>query len=229
MGADFISRSFEKCTISSLTEEVNAACRSAAHEFGHGPYSGNWGEKIGKGLSHGNKTFHSYEDADDWLVNNADKWGPLIAVKLLRVPKNCNLKSIDRKLEAENKKLRNLLIEVGELGAFCNANAEVKPLLRTVLERVKSGKSKFKSCDDCGSKVSTAHLKHHVCPVCGNKDFLLTDTDKKKLQKMHEKIDALRADISDLEDQRKSKIEAATKADKNKNNWHWLVGGWCSS
>jgi len=48
------------------------------------------------------------------------------------------------------------------------------------------------------------------------------------LQKLNEKLAALKADISDLENKRKSKIDAAIKADKNKNNWVWLVGGFCS-
>lgn len=226
MGASYVSHSFNHCSEVELSNKVDSVCSEVAYESGHGPYSGDWGEKLGVGVKHINKTFNSRMDADDWLTDNSDKWGPLIAVKVLSAPKDVNTKSIDSKLEAANTKLRNLLIEVGERNAC--GNTEVKPLVGTVLERVKSGKSKFKGCDDCGSKVSTAHLKHHVCPVCGNKEFLLTDTDKMKLHKLNVKLAALKADISDLEDKRKSKIDVAVKADKNKNNWVWLVGGWCS-
>ena len=226
MGASYVSHSIDKCTANELSCNVDSLCQEAAHEFGHGPYSGDWGEKIDKGVRHVNKTFNSYFEADIWLQDNAEKWGALLAVKVLKPPKCLNTKIIDSQLEAVNAKIKSLLILAGERSDF--GNTEVKPLMNTILERVKSGKSKFKGCDYCGSKVSTAHLKHHVCPVCGNKEFLLTDTDKKKLHKLNEKLASLKADIFELENKRKSKINEAIKADKNKNNWGWLVGGLCS-
>ena len=222
MGAAYVSHVFEKCRIDNLSKQVTEVCHQANYESGH-IYSGDWGEKIVRGFGDTGKIFNTVIDTDEWLSDHTDKWGALLAVKVLSAPKTINTKSLDKKIHNLYKKLNNVLIELGEREA--QSNYQVQPLMNSILERAKSSKSQLKGCKSCGSKVAIALLNRYVCPVCGHNEFLLTETDKKKFYRLRKQVEELSSLISELKTKQQSKYDEAIS--KNKDDWFWLVGGWC--
>lgn len=115
------------------------------------------------------------------------------------------------------------------LVAKCEAlQAEFSGFEDALVKRAKAGKSKFKSCAHCESKISLKHLggfgglsKHDgwfrpsACPVCRH-DLLQTPTDKKRLE-------ALRLRLKKTEQLLQEKIKA------NPTKAYWLIGGWVAS
>lgn len=226
MGSSFVERSYKQCSVKELNSLVESACGQAAYESGS-LYSGDWGEKTDEGIIKPNKTFTSTSAATDWLVDECQKYGPLIAVKVFSVPPCTSTKNLEVKIQSAQSKLHSLKVEVGD---HCSGFGEkTKPLLNVIVARVKAEKNKYKTCDCCGSKNSKAHLCVHTCPVCRYADFLLTDTDKKKFARLREKISLVEKELEALNLKRNTIIEDTVNKKSNVKNWHWQVAGWCAS
>lgn len=60
-------------------KEVEELIETAAWEHGHGGYTGSFAEANGVAV-HKN-TFSDLSDAEEWLDENAEKWGPAIIAK----------------------------------------------------------------------------------------------------------------------------------------------------
>jgi hypothetical protein len=223
MGTAFVANQYAKSDKKSLIPKVASDISQAAYEDGHS-YSGNWGEMNSADLRFIDKTFSDEEKACEWLSDNADKRGPLLAVKVLQPVKASVTASIDKKIHAERIKHSDLNVEAGG-GNYGYRTGKAVPQMNSILLRVKDSKSKFKGCEYCGSKVSIAHISQFSCPVCSNKDFLLTDTDKKRFERLESKIAKSKEILKSLQEQREAKFQSALNPDK----WNWIVGGNCSS
>lgn len=81
MGSSLVIRTFEKCEAKELKEKVDNACHEAASNCGRN-FSGDWGDKVGCGLTISNKTFSSSDDVEGYFeINNGANSDPLLAVK----------------------------------------------------------------------------------------------------------------------------------------------------
>ena len=106
--------------------------------------------------------------------------------------------------------------------------ATVEPLIwhfhRHLLNRAKAGKSAFKTCPDCKSKISVSHLDSAHCPVCRGK-LLETPSDTKKLEGLVKKRDKIKEKLQ-ARDAALVKKHANGKLPDPKI---WVVGGLCAS
>lgn len=83
MGASYHSETYQDCSPDDLKSQVEIECRNAELENGSEGYTGTWAEKRGSGLEFKPKVFACLGDADDYVMEHADKWGALIAVKYM--------------------------------------------------------------------------------------------------------------------------------------------------
>lgn len=222
MGAAYVEHSYEKCSVEQLRKIVKRECEIAGYESGH-QYSGDWGEKVDNYVEVHNKTFSSLHDANEYLLEKCDKWGPLIAVKVL---KNAPLKSLD----SLDEKLKDLEVQKINLKQQMSiGQSSIFPTIgNSILKRAKSAKSNFKGCTACGSKVAVSHLKSAYCPVCGDGEFLLTNTDKKKIESLNGKLSRLCQKIKETKAKKEEKMKSANTK-KGGEDFVWLVGAMCSS
>ena len=82
MGAVYHVKTFDKCGFTSLREQIKDACRQDAFEYGHGGYSGTWAEKLREDVVILQETFNSANEAEEFIEERIDKWGPLLAAKV---------------------------------------------------------------------------------------------------------------------------------------------------
>jgi hypothetical protein len=81
MGASYVNRTYADCTAAELKDKVSDDCDSDARESGHGGYTGTWAEKRGDNVTIKNVVYATLDAADECIMNEADKWGNLIAAK----------------------------------------------------------------------------------------------------------------------------------------------------
>ena len=77
MGAAFVGKVF-RCKREDLEKQYSAYIHELEYEYGHGGYSGTLKEC--KGLEITKMDFKSKEEAGKWLMDNAQKWEPALAV-----------------------------------------------------------------------------------------------------------------------------------------------------
>ena len=80
MGCNFNFRVLSAKTVASAKKEVINIMKNDAHEFGHGGYTGTFAEADGVVLNA--SVFDTPRKAADWLVDNSEKWGPAVIVKI---------------------------------------------------------------------------------------------------------------------------------------------------
>ena len=195
-----------------LQKKVQNETDQQVYEGGHGPYSGTWGEK--NGLQILDKVFTSYDDAYDYVSEHNEKWGPLTAVKIAVA------KVYPNKNEAKMKKVKEKIYEMEVLlGKHWHKRDEAYET--KVVQRIQSGKSKFKTCPSCDSKIATKHIRSPSCPVCQEKNVFYTTTDALTLGRYAEKLIKLQDELTRLE-------KEGTVTPDYTGDWQWYVGGWCS-
>jgi hypothetical protein len=79
MGAEF-STFTTQAKKEELNKIFNDHVEQCFYDLGHAGYTGSMAECDGWTLS--SKVFVSSEDAEEWLINKAEKWGPAIAVRI---------------------------------------------------------------------------------------------------------------------------------------------------
>lgn len=238
MGAVYTAKTFPKCDMSALTKQIMEACNEEAYESGHGGYSGTWAEKRGYGVKVCDKSFLSAADAAEWIQNNCDKYGPLLAVKLAK-PTKPNTDAIDRKMVKLEEEMSPLMRELNggyfsRDGGLSKELFSIEPIPTQVKNRVIAaekaiaGKPVMQTCKQCGSKINLIHVKGIQCPVCGDTQFHYTATEKRRTETLRKQIDALKIKVDALaQDRRTVMEEAATKAVED-GAWVWYVGGDCA-
>jgi hypothetical protein len=82
MGANFNysdGHKIGKDAFAVVKAEGESIINHAAYMSGHGGYTGSFAEC--RGVEVVNQIFDSSKDAEEWLLDNARKWGPLVAVR----------------------------------------------------------------------------------------------------------------------------------------------------
>ena len=228
MGAIYVAKGFKACTTKELREKVKLACEEAGFESGH-QYSGDWGDKLGYGLQITDESLLTEEQAEEYILEHSDKWGPLFAVKVLSPSAQKPFSTLLNKLEEMEIKLTQLEFKANDV-CFSHPTSGQMTLRNEILERVKGGKTTLKTCQHCGSKVAIKFLKATKCPVCSTRDFILTETDFRKLETLNGKIESTRTSISEVKkeiDQTRELVK--TKTNSINEDWTWYVGGDCPS
>lgn len=211
MGAVLVVRTHPMCDKPALKAWVDQCVDTARFERGSS-YSGDW-NMAAAGLTFPvTEAFASTAAAEEYISENQDKWGPLMAVKAV------SKRELPLDVARQDATLQALAQQLKELqNKLWNQPHEI-------LARVRAGKSKLKGCSNCGSQISVAHLRGSNCPVC-NHGFLATATDEKQRQALDTKITQLRAKVQAREDFLRKKVHKTTDT----SDTLWVVGGWCAS
>jgi hypothetical protein len=81
MGAEFIDGRFDKDeypTKETVRRALMEMIADARYEFGHGGYTGTIAEATG--VTFVEEEFRSDRDAEDWLLDNAEKWSDVYVI-----------------------------------------------------------------------------------------------------------------------------------------------------
>ena len=196
MGACWGSLTFPASTSDELGKAYRAYQQDEQDEYGTDSYNGTCSNCDSFRIY--DQSFTSMEKAEDFLEQKVGK-REAGAVKVLGFP---------APKASDQKKIDGLLTKIKEL------DTEIGAFPAEIIKRVKAGKSKTRGCD-CGSQIAVNRIKGLNCPVC-YADFLTTDTDKKQILALREKMKKIQTDLADL---KKGINEKATT-----NGWKWLVG-----
>jgi len=207
MGATFQARSFDLMDATELAREFKVFQHGECEQYGNDAYAGHLGIK--DGLSVTAEKFESYGQAESWIEENNDKWGPAHAVKFIHQgPPEFPHTKADDELNRRYKALKHQIHEGFE---------------QEVISRARKMKSKLYTCRKCGSKIATKFIKEIYCPVCSSGEFLYTPTDAKRVKAWLNKMETLRVRIE------KRKVALKNSDKKNHRTYRWLIGGWCAS
>jgi hypothetical protein len=140
-------------------------------------YSGDWQTIPGVDF-HGNKEFFNINEASDYCLAHAEKWGNAIAVKV-RLANTQKLKE-SKKFKSLQEKLNKISVELRDAERI-----EVK------------FKGKFVTCLKCKSKLATEFMKNaYSCRLCGQD--LRPAKHLAKLEKIKGKLAALKAQSDEM-------------------------------
>ena len=233
MGAQFNSINFPAMSTTELKKKFADYQEDERIEYGSNPYSGTMANC--RGLDITGTEFKTECLADDWLSENAQKWGAALAVKVGNFLPIFPVSKKDQTLVKNYNDTKESL-----------ENFEIN-----VAKRAKLQKSAKKTCPHCGSSISLKHLevptnwkaagrmsdfdaaikfsgRYYLtsmrqvtdCPVC-NHNMLLTETDTKQKKALELKFKDLQVKVN----------QARTEYDKKVNGKQgsWLIGAWCAS
>lgn len=240
MGSAFQSRTFKACDEQTLKQCVAGEIDQAAYESGH-IYSGDLGDKR-TGLIIKNRFVADSDEAFEWIDKNyPDKDDPLVALKIPGNLSDRKSKSIENRRLKVFERMNDLRLKLGQgnpmfgdkLPEGAKDTTEAYKMAcdasipRQIIQRVAAEKAQFKTCQSCESKINKKYLTRHQCPVCGNEEILLTNTDKKRLEGVRAKIKQYQAQIDELDAELKQYIKDQEAKMVKDGNWFWFVGGWC--
>ena len=80
MGAELYTTTIDNCTNFELFCAYKAIHEQALYDYGHRGYSGSLAEK--PELAIVNQEFVSDEEAEQWILDKNEKWGPSDAIKV---------------------------------------------------------------------------------------------------------------------------------------------------
>ena len=198
MGACDCINYYKDLTKKQLKKTVESDTTEMRYESGQS-YSGTWASKP-SGINFLSRTFKSQSEAEDYIMDNNDKWECVDAAfytEKLGTP--TQLERI--------KKQKQKLIDTKRLE---------QDFYSQTFSKIKNVKAKTKKCKSCGTIHPIANLGRLSCSSCGN--LLITETETKKLSKIKEKIS----------NEDKKLITLISKKG-GKSVKGWVVGGWCSS
>lgn len=173
------------------------------NENGHqSGYSGDF-QTVNSVDFHLDKVFNNHDEAMEYCLEKAQKWSTVIAVYY------------NQSVEVKSKRIDALTVKIEK------AIKDTQAIHDTPLDRSKP----FKTCFNCKSKISTAHMVKDfskvTCPVCGMdmrpKAFV------KKLTKLRNKRDSL------IEKRKALILKEEEKQAAKGANINTLVAGWGAS
>lgn len=171
MGSCFALRIY-KGTQKVVQELWENDVQQALFEYGHRGYTGSIAEKAGDGLHFINTIYTTIEEAEEWLMDNTDKWGSAVVVQAYE----------------KSKKLLNKFEEKRKFELDKLAIMETKKI-----QVLKSGASVNVSCKNCGSKIARKFIKNSTnCPIC-NYSFY-TKAESERINKIDKKIAKINED-----------------------------------
>lgn len=206
MGADNDSLSLDgSLSTSEVRKQFEAYQKGCDVESGRS-YSGRL--NMCPGIEFADKEFNSHDEAYEYLVNRAEKWGNAIAVKY---KKSNPIDRNDSQLVKLQVLKRGLESELQSLESEFWTKVDVK--LKSV---------EFIKCSTCKSKLETRfRVKTLKCPVCNGSFLSATDLKRR---------DALRIKIANIQTKINDRFEALqNKANKKGQTMRWLILGICSS
>jgi hypothetical protein len=171
-------------------------------------------------------------EADDEIGEDAGKYAPAIAIRILKKPpamtvlekKRTALKKSLGQLEGNGGRsyiLNNRLI--GSSGFNETAFYEGS-VFNDVIQRVLKSKSNTKSCRKCGHTHNTNPTDFNInvqgCNSCLSQSFLFTESDRKKHCSALNKLGPVEAELASIEKKRTEKLEDSI----NSKNWYWFIG-----
>jgi hypothetical protein len=80
MGAEFCFQVFQADDRQHALQRAREIIDQAAHDYGHAGYSGSFAECPGARIE--NKAFPTFGDAEEWLVEHAQKWEAAVLVQV---------------------------------------------------------------------------------------------------------------------------------------------------
>jgi len=135
---------------------------------------------------------------------------------------------------AVEKTIEKLKTRAAELAERIKTLAQVDPVTgqdtwlevmkQEIITRTQAMKSKTKSCPNCPSSISVAHIVAFACPVCHSEDFLTTTGDQDKIRSREERIVAARTELAEVAE-KAVKTQAAALADSPVMQKVWMVFG----
>jgi len=173
MGASNIEFEIDKkATMNQINKAFNRQRKQDRSYNGHQEgYSGDF-QTVSEIKDHTHKVFNSYNDAQDYCLDHAEKWSYAIAV-YYRIKSN----KTNNKLDRFQERLTNEL---------------------TLLSGIDSGlpiaKSLTIGCKSCKSNVTRSYIKGVICPVC--KNDLRSTTAINRVASIKDRIDKLRKQIT---------------------------------
>jgi hypothetical protein len=103
-------------------------------------------------------------------------------------------KKMNKKSQRDyNRKLSNANKIKNKISKYEN---ELLELNKKITEKIQKQSAKFKTCPNCGSKISKEYIKNHKCNVC-NKE-LYTNTEQKKVDNINLKIQKAKKELNNL-------------------------------
>jgi predicted RNA-binding Zn-ribbon protein involved in translation (DUF1610 family) len=215
MGSSFESQDHLSFKNASEAEQYALDEIERSTSYNRQPYSGTWAEKNSTQVRKG-APFNSHSEAEDWIMDNNEKWGPLDVVCYHLKEVSISPPALLKKEKKEEKaRLLHQKVRDGQNLHIVLVNEEFK--------KIKEQKSEYKGCSSCGSKLSVKHLKTYTCPLC--QANLLSNTAVKRIQANTVKTEALsvkhKAMLAELVADREKLTTKSTET-------RWMIGGWCS-
>lgn len=81
MGAEFNITLLKAKDKAEAVEKGKAKIKQALYDSGHGGYSGTWAECTGVVMT--DEVFDTRLKGEEWLRDNAEKWGPMLIVQIV--------------------------------------------------------------------------------------------------------------------------------------------------
>ena len=199
MGAAYVSYSVGDLTDQQLKEDFRNKQERAGHDHGHGGYSGTIYEAQGLVIRR-DKVFPTTLAADDWLNENAEKWGPAIAVRIVPAP------GLKRPTDAQIKDAEQ---------RFRSVDQALRDAREAPVRRIKNARAAHIGCKRCKSKLAKEYIRSTECPLC--RGTLATATEEKRIETAKKKYEEGLERHRDFEQRRHGPLEPG-----------WLVGAVCS-
>ena len=202
MGACFCDRRLDAMSDVELRRSVEGLVASARAEYGSDPYSGTWATNSGLTIER-HRLFDLFEDAQNYVTEQAQKRGPIVAVRVKDLPPFVEATEQGKGLAAKAKE------------AYSSWRAHAGE----VLGRHRAEGAPF-VCPHCGASIPIDRVRGIDCPVCHKAGALFT---------ADELAEALRRKSAEEAARMALKAAAASWAAKQPvEPWFWYLGAWCA-
>jgi rubrerythrin len=212
MGSQYCEEVLPKEVVSKA--QVQAAFRnlvdSARAEYGNRGYTGSFAEKGEVAIL--DLVFADADAASDYVREHADKRGCALAVRTLVLPRS----------DSAHARLARAPLETAREDRR-QAETALQRLRAGAIARVKGLSAKTKGCQACGSAIAVAHLRSTHCPVCNAPDFLLTQGEKTRRDRLLAAIQEAGARAEAARIAARKPLERIPPGAQTA----WIVGAWC--
>ena len=212
MGAIFLSHNFGCIEKDDLKVAISNLMEHLRYEEGNCYDAGHLGNNSYRIFDE--RVFNSDDELINYIEEHSGKGASIVASYRLS------------KLEDESpttKRLKSKNLDLIKTIDQCNSDHQT--YLKGLVQRAKTAKSKTRGCKACGSMIATQYITMVICPVCNNNDFIITVTDRKKLESIKAKKEKAENQLSKnrlhLEDDLK-------KRSKPTSQIGWIIAGWCA-
>lgn len=195
MGANFETHEAGNCNEQTLRDNFRKLQDDLCYQHGRDGYAGHLG--ITTGLTIHDKKFDSYTEAEEWLMDNANKGEDAVAVQYAS--------KVDKITKAGQ-----IIID-----RYKRLDKEFSGFDKAILQNIKRAKSRTIGCKNCGSSISRKHLSSVNCPVCQNTQAFVSNTDKKRKDRLRER----RAEAF---------TQTRNTSHTKTSGYVWLIGGTCA-